>query len=100
MKKFGKAFISVLVLSVLSFGVIASESEESIASAAFSQGTVAFKNGEWMSAVFMLRRAVSYPENYNQETLYMLISAEMYASEYKSAFQDSENFLKSFPDSP
>ena len=30
----------------------------------------------------------------------MLITAEMYAGEYKSAYQDCEVFLKDFPDSP
>lgn len=73
---------------------------QNIASAAFLQGTDAFKSGEWMSAVFMLRRAVSYPENCNSDTWYMLITAEMYAGEYKSAYQDCEMFLKDFPDSP
>ena len=73
---------------------------QNIASAVFLQGTDAFKSGEWMSAVFMLRRAVSYPENCNSDTWYMLITAEMYAGEYKSAFQDCEMFLKDFPDSP
>ena len=73
---------------------------QNIASAAFLQGTDAFKSGEWMSAVFMLRRAVSYPENCNSDTWDMLITAEMYAGEYKSAYQDCEMFLKDFPDSP
>ena len=73
---------------------------QNIASAVFLQGTDAFKSGEWMSAVFMLRRAVSYPENCNSDTWYMLITAEMYAGEYKSAYQDCEMFLKDFPDSP
>ena len=73
---------------------------QNIASAAFLQGTDAFKSGEWMSAVFMLRRAVSYSENCNSDTWYMLITAEMYAGEYKSAYQDCEMFLKDFPDSP
>lgn len=73
---------------------------QSVASAAFLQGTDAFRKGEWMSAVFMLRRAVTYSENNNADTWYMLITAEMYAGEYKSAFQDCEAFLRDFPESP
>lgn len=75
-------------------------SEHSLAQASFVQGTTAFRKGEWLSAVFMLRRAVSYPENYNQDTWYMLITAEMYAGEYKTAFQDCEAYLRNFPESP
>lgn len=69
------------------------------ASSAFIQGATAFRAGEWISAVFTLRRAVSYPENQTVDTWYMLITAEMYAGEYKSAFQDCETYLKNFPES-
>ena len=77
---------------------ISSQSE--LSSAAFVQGTEAFKKGEWMSSVFLFRKALSYSENYNAETLYMLITAEMYAGEYKSAFNDCEQFIQNFYDSP
>lgn len=92
----GFAFSIAFFLSVPVFSQVA---EQNIASAAFVQGTNAFKGGEWMSAVFMLRRAVSYPENFNADTLYMLITAEMYAGEYKAAFQDCETFMREFSDS-
>lgn len=80
--------------------LFAAGGESNLAANAFVQGTVAFRNSEWMSAVFLLRKAVSYEENNNADTYYMLISAQMYAGEYKSAFQDCETFLKEFPDSP
>ncbi len=69
------------------------------ASAAFVQGAEAFRQGEWISAVFLLRKAVSYHENMNADTFYMLIAAEMYAGEYKSALQDCEEYLRLFPES-
>lgn len=84
----------------LSRPVYAQYGGQSVASAAFLQGTDAFRKGEWMSAVFMLRRAVTYSENNNADTWYMLITAEMYAGEYKAAFQDCESFLRDFPESP
>src|SRR5574344_2362773 len=93
----------VLFVFIFSFftNLVFSQSsvEQNVASVAFIQGTTAFKSGEWMSAVFMLRRAVSYPDNFNDDTWYMLITAEMYAGEYKSAYQDCESFLANFPES-
>ncbi len=96
-KGFSVSLAFLLVLAFFPFRAHGGEND--VASAAFSQGAEAFRSGEWMSAVFMLRRAVAYPENFNQETWYMLITAEMYAGEYRSAFQDAETYLKSFPDS-
>lgn len=75
-------------------------SDSGLASSAFVQGAKAFGAGEWMSAIFQLRKAVSYSENNNAETWYMLITAEMYAGEYKNAFQDCESYLVNFSDSP
>ena len=61
----------VLFVFIFSFftNLVFSQSsvEQNVASVAFIQGTTAFKSGEWMSAVFMLRRAVSYPDNFNDE---------------------------------
>lgn len=93
----------VLVLLLVCFFSLYSQTSptsQTAASAAFLQGTDSFRAGEWMSAVFTLRKAMTYPENYNAETLYMLIAAEMYAGEYKSAYQDCETFLQNFSDSP
>ena len=92
-------FLSCFIALFLGVSGFSQAAEQNIASAAFVQGTNAFKGGEWMSAVFMLRRAISYPENFNADTLYMLITAEMYAGEYKAAFQDCETFMREFSES-
>ncbi|MBQ5471315.1 MAG: tetratricopeptide repeat protein [Treponema sp.] len=97
-KKSLLALVLFISLSGLQ-NVFAQSSNQNLADSAFVQGTVAYRKGEWMSAVFLLRKAVSYPQNYNADTFYMLISAEMYAGEYKSAFQDCELFLQKFFDS-
>lgn len=73
--------------------------EQSLASSAFVQGADAFRAGDWISSLFLLRKAVAYPENFNAETYYMLITAEMYSGEYKNAFHDCEIYLKNFFDS-
>lgn len=80
--------------------LIAQSGESNVASHAFVQGAKAFGAGEWMSSIFLLRKAVSYSENNNAETWYMLITAEMYAGEYKNAFQDCESYLVNFSSSP
>ncbi|MGP1458759.1 MAG: tetratricopeptide repeat protein [Treponema sp.] len=94
MKKYVSLAVAFLVfsLSVL----YPASSENDLASSAFVQGADAFRSGDWISSLFLLRKAVSYPENFNAETYYMLISAEMYAGEYKNAFHDCELYLKSF----
>lgn len=92
--------LAICAALVLPFSASAQDSGSGVAAGAFVQGTKAFSAGEWMSSIFQLRKAVSYPENNNAETWYMLIAAEMYAGEYKNAFQDCERYLSDFSGSP
>lgn len=96
----GKICAAGIILFAAAFSGFAQNSNPGVASAAFVQGAKAFGSGEWMSAIFQLRKAVSYDENNNADTWYMLIAAEMYAGEYKNAFQDCEVYLSSFAGSP
>ena len=93
-KRFSSAVVAVILFSVSLLYPAAHEN--ALASSAFVQGADAFRSGDWISALFLLRKAVSYPENFNAETYYMLISAEMYAGEYKNAFHDCELYQKNF----
>lgn len=93
MKKF-----SAVVLITLSFALPVAA--QGLAASAFVQGAKAFSAGEWTSSIFLLRKAISYPENFNADTWYMLITAEMYAGEYKNAYQDCETYMQNFPESP
>ena len=79
-------------MSLLIFFVNASES----ASLAFVEGCRFFSEGDWESAKIMLKKAASYPENVTPETYYMLISAEAYAGDDKSAIADCNTFLEKF----
>lgn len=95
-----KSLLVCFIIFIISSNICASEeTEKNLSSVAFVQGTNAFKKGEWMSSVFLLRKALSYQENNNAETLYMLITAEMYAGEYKSAYNDCQQFLDNFSSS-
>jgi TolA-binding protein len=94
MMKKGIAFL-LFCMIFISAGLYASES----ASAAYLEGCKAFSRGEWNSAVFLLKKAASYPENNNPDTFYMLIAAEIYAEDYRTALGDCDDFMKVFPDS-
>lgn len=59
-KKSLLALVLFISLSGLQ-NVFAQSSNQNLADSAFVQGTVAYRKGEWMSAVFLLRKAVSYP---------------------------------------
>ena len=94
MMKKSVTFLLFCMLFV-SAGLYASES----ASAAYLEGCKAFSRGEWNSAVFLLKKATSYQENNNPDTYYMLVAAEIYAEDYKTALGDCDDFMKIFPDS-
>ena len=92
---------TLLILFLLSgYSLFSQTSGQSLPVTAFVQGAKAFSSGEWTSSIFLLRKAVSYPENFNPDTWYMLITAEMYAGEYKNAYQDCETYMQNFPESP
>ena len=95
LKHFKKGMAAVFVcLFVLGFAS-ASESGAS----AFVEACKAYSKGDWSDAKFMLRKAVSYKENLNPDTYYMLISAEVYDGDNKNALDDCNFFLENFPDS-
>ena len=81
----------------------------SLAASAFPQGTepsslrqglAAYQDGDWISALLFLRRAVLEPEHGTDETWYMLIMAEISAGEYEAAESDCMMFLGRFEHSP
>ena len=95
LKHFKKGIAAALVcLFVLGFAS-ASESGAS----AFVEACKAYSKGDWSDAKFMLRKAVSYKENLNPDTYYMLITAEVYDGDNKNALDDCNFFLDNFPDS-
>jgi len=63
---------------------------------AFLDGCRSYTSGDWTSAVFSLKKAASFEANNNAETFYMLINAEIYSGDYKSALDDCFYFLDEF----
>ena len=71
-----------------------------VESANLKQGADAYKNEDWVSAIFFLRKVVSVPGSANDENYFMLIKSEIYAGEYRQAQNDCERFLEQFAFSP
>ena len=96
MLKSVKKFTAVAVLFTSVF-MYASASES--AASAFVEACKSYTRGDWSDAKFMLKKAVSYKENLNPDTYYMLIMAEVYDGDNKTALDDCNFFLDNFSDS-
>lgn len=64
--------------------------------AAFIEGCRAYSEGDWTTAVFMLKKAVAYPENSTADSYFMLISSEINAGQNKSALDDCDFYLENY----
>ena len=64
------------------------------------QGLEAYRNGDWTTALFFLRKAATMPENINAETWYVLVMSEVYAGDYESVKTDGKYFIQKFSSSP
>ncbi len=97
-RKFNKSLILLIALLFTHFTPCLA-SDSSNAMLAFVEGCQAYSRGEWENAIFSLRKAVAYGENADPDAYYMLISAEMYNSDFNSALNDCNSFLEKFPNS-
>jgi len=78
-------------LSTLCFA----DSEESL----LIKGLQAYKDKDWTTSLFFLRKAATLPVNNNAETWYVLIMAEVYASDFEGVLTDGSYFIYRFKDS-
>ena len=85
MKKIKKIFCLVLLLTSLA-SVIYAENDNSL----LIRGLEAYKQKDWTTALFFLRKASTLPENLTPETWYVLIMAEVYASDFESVLTDGK----------
>lgn len=92
MKRF---IIAATLVFALSFTAYSNES----ATNAFIEGCRAYSQGDWSSAKFILRKAVSYKQNVNPDAYYMLIASEVSDGDYKAALGHCDTYLSKFPDS-
>ncbi|MCQ2589818.1 MAG: tetratricopeptide repeat protein [Treponema sp.] len=94
-KKFLIASISTVLLTASP--LIGAESNS--AAGFYAEGCSAFSRGEWDSAVFLLRQTVANAAFNTADANYMLITAEIYAGDEKSALADCDEFLNTFTNS-
>lgn len=57
----------------------------------------AYGDGDYESALFLFRRALTDRQNQSDSVLYMTIMAGMHSDEYKAAYADAEYFLATYP---
>lgn len=95
LRRFKKYTAAAVICASVFMYAMASES----ASSAFVEACRSYTRGDWSDAKFMLKKAVSYKENLNPDTYFMLIMAEVYDGDNKSALDDCNFFLENFPDS-
>ena len=91
------AVIAVLGLSLFSGSLLfGAASSSGSGTAAFVEGCKAYSEGDWTTAVFMLKKAVAYPENCNADSYFMLISSEINAGQDKTALDDCDFYLENY----
>ena len=64
-----------------------------------AQGLQAYKDGNWNSAILLLKNAVSLPESSTPEVLYVLVMSEMFNGNYDDVLKDGQTFCNLYPDS-
>lgn len=95
MRKIFYLFVCTSIFFLCWDGFSSSFSE--ISNSNIRQGYEAFRDENWNSASFFLRKAFSSPENVTDENYFMLIKSEIYSGEYKMAEEDCDDFLLKFP---
>ena len=91
------AIIAVLGVTLLSGSFLYGAAGTSgSGTAAFVEGCKAYSEGDWTTAVFMLKKAVAYPENCNADSYFMLIASEINAGQNKTALDDCDYYLENY----
>lgn len=92
-----KKYISFLLLSLfLASSVL---SAQATTNDYLAQGLQAYKDGNWESAILLLKNAVSLPESSTPEVLYVLVMSEMFNGNYDDVIKDGQKFCQLYPDS-
>ena len=64
-----------------------------------NKGLQAYKEGDWESAILLLKNAVSLPETSTPEVLYVLVMSEMFNGNYQDVLNDGKTFCNLYPTS-
>ena len=91
-----KKIIFILLFSIFSISSVVSQAK---ADDYLSRGLQAYKDGNWESAILLLKNAVSLPEVSTPEVLYVLVMSEMFNGNYHDVLNDGKTFTKLYPNS-
>lgn len=91
-KNLAAFFVFFLCLSV----VFAQKSGRAVENASLVQGYEAYRNEDWISAIFHLKKVVSSASTVSEENYLMLVKSEIFAGEYDQAQKDCERFLEKY----
>ena len=87
LRRLFKAFKKFTAAAVICTSVFMYASASDSAASAFVEACKSYSKGDWSDAKFMLKKAVSYKENLNPDTYFMLIMAEVYDGDNKTAYR-------------
>ncbi len=94
-----KSFVAVVLLVLLILPPLSVSAATGADNNLLVQGLEAYRQEDWSTALFFLRKASTLPENLNAETWYVLIMSEIFAGDYESVETDGAYFIKTFPNS-
>ena len=91
-----KKIIFILLFSIFSISSVVSQATTDDY---LTRGLQAYKDGNWESAILLLKNAVSLPEVSTPEVLYVLVMSEMFNGNYQDVLKDGKTFGKLYPTS-
>lgn len=91
-----KKIIFILLFSIFSISSVVSQATTDDY---LTRGLQAYKDGNWESAILLLKNAVSLPEVSTPEVLYVLVMSEMFNGNYQDVLKDGKTFCNLYPTS-
>ena len=89
----------IIALFVFSFVLISFAVTQATTGDYLNKGLQAYKEGDWESAILLLKNAVSLPETSTPEVLYVLVMSEMFNGNYLDVLKDGKTFCNLYPES-
>lgn len=89
----------IIALFVFSFVLISFATTQATTDDYLNKGLQAYKEGDWESAILLLKNAVSLPETSTPEVLYVLVMSEMFNGNYLDVLKDGKTFCNLYPTS-
>ena len=89
----------IVALLLLIFVFISSVVSQATTDDYLNKGLQAYKDGNWESAILLLKNAVSLPESSTPEVLYVLVMSEMFNGNYQDVLKDGKTFCNLYPKS-